>query len=288
MEEKFLRLIAGQQFLIEPHWGYNKLVEISAMSELVAADAEFFKQMREQSQEVHFFQDGNYLNPSSEIVDGSVARVSLSGVMTVEDGWCHYGIKTFDRTMRSLYADDRVRGIIVDVDSGGGQAAAGNLMFNTISDRNKPVIDHFTFKASAAVLGTLTTDESIAASDMSMSGSIGVMMNIPKYYMDAEDERNDSVEFYSKKSPRKNEVWRALERGDTSLLINWLTELDELFMAKVRKHRPLKGGPNYQAETLSGAMFNARQAKRRGLIDSVGSFNYALKRMNSAIKYWNT
>lgn len=288
MEEKFFRLIAGQQFLIEPYWGHGKLIEINALSEIVDSDANMFADMRERSQQVDYFANGNYTGEDSENLEqGSIAKVSMSGIMTVEDGLCHYGMKSLDRRMRTLYADSRVRGIILSIDSGGGQAAAGNMLYNTIADRNKPVIAHYNFMASAALMGALPSDEIIAASDMSRAGSIGVMMSIPKWYINSSDDDSGVAEFYSRKSPRKNEVWRALESGDTEKLIDMLTELDEIFMAKVKQDRKLKGKPGYVKETLSGAMFTANQARRRGLADGTGSFNYALKRMKSAIKFFN-
>jgi protease-4 len=285
MKEKFLRYIAGQQFLIEPSWGYEQLTKVDALSDIVTTDAAFFDRMKQESQAVDYFQNGNVSAVSDEVMENSIARVSFSGVMTVEDGLCHYGVKSFDRTMRMLYADDRVNAIVIDMNSGGGQAAAGNLYYNTLLDKNKPVITHYHLMASAALLGSLKSDEIIAASDMSQAGSIGVMMNIPKYLLNAEDERNDTLELYSKDSQRKNEIWRALEQGNTELIVDLLTELDGLFMDRVKQDRRLKGRESTREQTLSGAMFRAAEAKRRGLIDGVGSFNYVLQRAISAMTY---
>ena len=58
----------------------------------------------------------------------------------------------------------------------------------------------------------------------------------------------------------------------------------ELFQREVRKYRSLKGSDDYQAQTLAGGMFDANIARNRGLIDGIGTLNYALKRLQSHIK----
>jgi len=68
-------------------------------------------------------------------------------------------------------------------------------------------------------------------------------------------------------------------------LKNSLNKSDEIFMKEVKKHRKLKGDTKTRKETLSGAMFLSDDAKERGLIDGIGTFNYALKRINSHISY---
>ena len=291
MTQKLLRLLAGQSYLIDLDWGWQQLVEISTKSE-IAESGEVFQDMKEQSiQREYYRRNGNlfgqddYWKGQPDLPQGTIAKIGLSGVMMVEDGLCSYGLKTFDQRMRDMYADDRIAGILVDLDSGGGEASAGALMNATITDANKPVIVHTRMMASAALLGSLPATEIIAQDLFSKIGSIGVMASFPKWYFDQEDSRNDHIDIYSDLSPRKNEEFRAMEQGDFSKVKAMLTKMDEGFMARVRKGRKLKGSKEYQAETLSGAIFPATNAKRRGLVDGIGTFNYAIRRMQSALRY---
>jgi len=191
------------------------------------------------------------------------------------------GPEAFKEQFRELYANKAVSGIILSVNSGGGYSDAGDVLYNAIADRNKPVIIHTIFMGSAALKGTLKADEIIAATEGTQVGSIGTMLTMPKWYL--EEAREGEIELYSRNSPRKNEAWRAMKNGDFEPFIDQLTENDKVFMRMVSRERPLKGSEEYIEETLSGAVFMANSARRRGLIDGVGGLNYALRRAQSII-----
>jgi protease-4 len=218
---------------------------------------------------------------TDDVKKGSIATISLSGVMMTQDTLCDYGLESFDKQMRSLYRSSSVEAIIIKLDSGGGQSDAGDVMYNTLSDRNKPVIIHATMMASAALKGGLKADERIGISESTIVGSIGTMLSIPKWYV--EEAKENQIDLFSKSSPNKQGAWRALLAGDPEPYIEELTKNDEIFMAQVKKDLNLKGTLQQRKETLSGSIFLGKDAKARGLIDGIGSFNYALKRAKSHI-----
>ena len=270
--EKLHRLIANQKFLIDLDWGLSKLSEIETASEMGGLE-----NMKEQTQSIDIFSKrGEYLGKYSNSNSAGIAHVRMSGVMTVEDGLCHYGMNSMEKTLRSLYANPDIKGILLSVNSGGGYATAGAVLYNAVKDKNKPLVVHTPFLASAAVMGTLAADEIVAMSDMSTIGSVGVMMTMPKWYVEYSAE--NELDIYSDKSPGKNKAWRMLKEGDVSEFKKELTSMDDQFMKLVQKHRPITGD-----DTLDGSTFNAREAKKRGLIDSVGTFNYAIGRLNKYI-----
>lgn len=283
--DNILRLIANKNFLVEPFWGLQQLTDIMAYQEVTKSNGEIFMKDRLlKSQQVDFFKQGQFVGSTlNDIKQGSIAKVSMSGMMTVEDGWCNYGMDSLDKQMRSLYNSSAVEAIILYVNSGGGYSDAGDVLLNTIADRNKPVLVHTVFMASAALKGTLKADEIIAASESTTVGSIGVMLSMPKWYV--EEAKENEIELYSEKSPEKNSAWRALKEGNFEPYIKELTKLDDIFMNQVKQNRPLKGVQSTIDYTLSGATFTASEGKRRGLVDGIGSFNYALTRAQSHIKY---
>lgn len=286
MEDAFLRLISNQNFLIEPVWGYSKLHEILLLQRLSSDTNDAFSQEKGNSLSVDFYNEGRIVaTTDGDVMKGSIAVVSMSGLMTTNDGLCSYGMKSMDKKLRSLYQNKNVAGIIMDIDTGGGYATAGDVLQNAILDKTKPVFVYTTFLCSAGIKGTLGADYIVAASSNTTIGSIGVMMNMPKLYVD-ESKEND-IELYSDDSPKKNEAWRALKNGDQKPYIDSLTKLDENFMNDVRTFRNLKGSESYQKETLSGATFLANEAKRRGLIDNIGTLNFTLKKIQSHLKYYS-
>jgi len=290
MEEMLvlLRLFQGQEFQVERFWAITKLQNILLAKQL-GANAEFFKEQKERLLQVAIFNsEGRLMEvtqgaPSGNSASGSTAEVFMEGMMTLQDTMCAPGIQSYDRTMRSLYSNSGIEGIISRVDSGGGQADAGSHMLNTQLDRNKPVVTHTTFMASAALKGSLASDRIIADSKGTTVGSIGTMFQISKELL--QRSTDDDLTIYSKKSPNKNRVIEELKRGNVEPIIEKVTRADEMFMAEVEKHRNLKGDAEAIKHTLSGETFDGTQAKRRGLIDQIGSIAKARQVLKQEIRF---
>jgi len=287
--EAFLRYIASQDFAIDQRWGYAFLQEI-LLSKSMGIDIEAqFAQQREESNSIDFLtRKGQLLGTNlTDVPANSIAVVSYSGVMMVNDGWCSSGVKSFDKRVRALYESSAVRGILFEMDTGGGQADAGDIMFNTLADKNKPVVIHTTMMASAGINGGLQATEIIAAAPSTKIGSIGVMATLSKKGLAelAEDNPEGEHTIYSRTSPNKNKELRQAIQGNFIPYEDFITKIDASFMEKVRKNRDLKGSAERQEHTLSGELFLAKEAKSRGLIDGIGSRNYALRRLNSHINF---
>lgn len=207
---------------------------------------------------------------------GSTAVLKLQGVMRSQDGLSSYGMDTFTGWLRDAYENPNIDSIIIESESGGGESAAGTKLQIAISERNKPVIGWAHMAASAAYRGLLGVDELIASSDASEFGSLGTFIPIDKKALQEYRERYQFI--YSTQTPEKNGGQRALIEGDASKLQAYVDQLTTQFHNEVKSMRSLRGNASEVKHTLSGAMFSAVEAKQRGLIDSIGNFQYAMKR----------
>lgn len=210
----------------------------------------------------------------NEIPKKSFAILKLSGVMRSEDGWCSYGMDTFSDWLHQIYGNENIAGIMIKGRSGGGESMAGQILGNAIEDRNKPIVTYADMLGSAAVEGTIDSDEIIASGVQSSFGSIGVYASIPKWLKEYYEKNVEEI--YSTKSPQKNLEWREYLKGNIEPLQKNLDKSADMFHQKVLKHRP--DAAKY-ADTLEGGMFDAKEAKKRGLVDSIGTFNHALRRL---------
>jgi len=66
--------------------------------------------------------------------------------------------------------------------------------------------------------------------------------------------------------------------GDMTGFKQLVNEATDNFHGIVKKNRNLKGSQSKVQETLDGSMFYADDAKGRGLVDSIGNFNFAISR----------
>lgn len=210
---------------------------------------------------------------ASETVDyvnvkgGRIAIVPLQGVMMLESGLCNAGIQKLSGNLRAASNDPTVLAIVIEANTGGGESLAGQEFSNAVSESTKPVLFYAHFLASAGVMASLHADEVYAAGNQTEIGSIGVMATIDSGFL--EWYSKSFTAYYADTSPNKNEELRSLLDGDPSKLMDALNKADERFMADVKKYRSLQGDAATVRETLSGRMFFASDAQKRGLIDGI-------------------
>lgn len=221
-------------------------------------------------------EDRGLLSNSSLTRPQSVAILQLSGVMTTKDDISSYGVGMIDRQLRAAYANDNIGAIILDTNSPGGEVTAMQMLVGAVQDRNKPVIGFGRFAASAAYGTLAATDEIIGSDKLAEFGSVGAVITLDKAFLEFYAE--NFLEFYGADAPMKNDKWREAQRGNFGPIQEAADAATRAFQQQVAKQRTLNGHEAYRKATLSGAMFDAADAKRRGLIDGIGTMNYALSR----------
>lgn len=216
---------------------------------------------------------------------GRIAFVALEGVMRMSDGLCSKGIQSLSNEIRTMSADHTVSAIVIEANTGGGEAISGQELSNAISESSKPVLFYAHFLASAGVMASLGADEIYASGPQTEVGSIGVKATVDNE-MVAWFSQN-FTDYYADSSENKNEEFRALQMGDPSKIIAALNKSDAIFMAEVKKNLNLKGDAETIKETLSGRMFFAEDAKKRGLIDGIKNKAEVIARAEQLAKQYS-
>lgn len=220
---------------------------------------------------------------ASTAQSGSILRLRMSGVMTADDQLCSDGIQSLSDTLYSAYSNDNIDGILLDVNSGGGESTAGYILKNALADKNKPVVVHAMTLGSAALLGTLPASEIIAAGESAKIGSIGSYLSVNNKFLSW--YKDNYTDIYATQSTDKNADFRSLIEGNSAPIQKMIDKSAKMFQDNVAKSRTLKGNEEKISSTLAGGMFDAVDARSRGLVDGIGSYNYALKRLKSHISY---
>ncbi|MGL4640877.1 MAG: S49 family peptidase [Shewanella sp.] len=219
---------------------------------------------------------------SAETPNGSIALLKLSGVMRSESGISSNGIDTMVSDLRSAYANPNISGVVIETNSGGGESLASSILKSAISERNKPVVGFGHLVASAAYRALAGADEIIMSSDASEAGSIGTMVQLDAKEINAYRER--IIGLYGADVPNKNGEFRKALAGDFTAMQSRVDELTVKFHNEIKNDRDLRGSESKIKETLSGKMFDARDAKSRGLVDAIGNMPFAVKRAQSLIQ----
>lgn len=269
---------------IEPRWGESCLKQYLHELDLIESGVPFselgIKERKASQLPLYISEDDDeqIVTPLNTIENGAYAILSLSGVMRSQDGMSTRGIDSLINDFTRSYSDNKIIGVILKAETGGGEVTAAQKLRSAIASRNKPVLVHSNRLASGGILGTLDADEIIAYDEMSEFGSIGVYTALDKRFIQWYKDNIDEI--YSDKSPDKNKAFRQYLAGDPSLIKEDVNILDDYFMRAVKESRELKGDIS---STLAGGMFLAKDAKRRGLIDGIGNMTYVVERMKSHI-----
>lgn len=280
------------EFEIELNWGLQQLAGYLQELDLLEKGAKFSElgigKRREESQPriytlangtPHIVSSPQALSMPEITPPGSYAILRLQGIMRSSSGASHTGVDELSDYFFSAFQNPNIAGVLLEVNSGGGESLAGSRLQSVIAESPKAVVVWAHFSASAAVRATVPADEIIASTDATQVGSIGTLISVDRRF--ASWYNTNIEDIYADKSTNKNKDFREFLKGNLDPLKANLNRANEQFLSEVSRYRQLNHDPEH---TLSGAMFTAKEAKRRGLIDSIGSFSYALSRLEANVK----
>jgi protease-4 len=191
-----------------------------------------------------------------------LARLTVAGLITES--------RTLTETVAGLAKDDAVRGLIVYVDSPGGNVAGGESLHQAIAEvaARKPVVTVMGGTAASAGYMIAVPAARIFARESTLTGSIGVLLQtgevsglLERIGVTAEAITSGPLKnqpsFTHPTSPRGREVLQAL-----------VMDMYEQFVGIVAAGRHM---PADQVRALAdGRAYTGRQALGLGLVDAIG------------------
>lgn len=206
--------------------------------------------------------------------DGIVAILSIKQPIVKYNSWDFLGTKTYQSILSDLSANPNVIGVVLDVDSGGGQSYGTAEFYDFLSNYNKPIVTYTDgYLCSAAYYFGSAADYIVANKRSEAIGSIGAYASFVDFSGIFEKLGAKSHTIYATESTEKNKDYRELfENGDpTPYIKNQLDPLVKTFQADM-----LAARPDLDESTLKGGTWGAEQAKELNLIDEIGSLNTAV------------
>jgi protease-4 len=207
-----------------------------------------------------------------------------------EDSGLHFGERIAVVSVRGFIADskevvdqlkkyrkdDRVKAIILRIDSPGGSTAASQEIYREIertTPKKKVVASMGNVAASGGYYIALAADK-IVANPATLTGSIGVIMEIANF---KEILRKIGVGHEAVKSGPYKDIGsplRDMKADERRLLVELIGNVQQQFVNVVVKGRKLSR--DRVEKIADGRVFTGAQAKDLGLVDTLGSFEDAV------------
>ncbi|OJU35384.1 MAG: signal peptidase [Bacteroidales bacterium 45-6] len=219
---------------------------------------------------------GGWSSPEQAPVN-SIAVIEITGAITKYDQYCGpAGMATKSNLLERCYANDKIEGICLKIDSGGGQGMAMRLLAETISKRNKGVVAFVDDMACSAAYGiSAACDKIVANSNMANIGSIGTYCTILDFTAQLKMQGIDLIEVYATDSKDKNNIFREALKGNKEPLQAYVDTFNETFLQHIESSRSdlLKSDRKVWG---TGKEFFGDKALEIGLIDAIDSFSNIL------------
>ena len=216
--------------------------------------------------------------------DGKVLLLDLSGVISAQDkdGIVPHPnmVATFKEELTKASKDDRVKALVVRINSPGGTVTASDILYHELREfktkKKVPVIASMMDVAASGGYYLAMATDSILVHPSTVTGSIGVIMLTVNARGLLEKVGVEANAITS--GPRKDMglPFRAMTAEERGIFQSVIDSFYNRFLAVVQE-----GRPNLSAEQIKkladGRIYSGDQAKAAGLIDEIGYLDDAIE-----------
>lgn len=182
------------------------------------------------------------------------------------------------RQFKKFGEDKSIKAIILHVNSPGGGVAASQEMYEAIKkvrDSGKPVITSVASLGASGAYYAACGGNIIVANQGSLVGSIGVIMNLMNFREMAEKLGISETIIKSGELKDAGNPLKELSENDRKYFQDIVDNSYSQFLKVVSDNRKIE--IEKLKEYANGRVFTGLQAKEIGLIDSIGTFEDALR-----------
>lgn len=244
----------------------------------------------EEIEELNLISPAKYLRGSNleerEVYDEDLQIAIINGVGAISSGKGEgspfddsYSIKSGDivEYLKEAREDDKIKAIILRIDSPGGSVIASEEMWEEIrkTRKVKPVYASMSDVAASGGYYMAMACDTIIAHPTTITGSIGVILAIPNFAgtLDKLGITTDTIS--TNPSSQFMNVMQPFDENTKSTLWDISTDIYTRFVSKVAESR---GKSFDETRALAkGRVWTGEDAKERGLVDVLGGIEDALK-----------
>ena len=199
-----------------------------------------------------------------EIVDGEGKSSQIGG-------------ERLSRELRRLRLDERVKAVVLRVNSPGGSASASELIQREVvlTKKVKPLVISMGHLAASGGYWISTYGDRIFAEPTTITGSIGVFGLLPNVKKLANEHGVTWDSIQTAKMANPMTLTRPKNELELNRIQSVVDHIYEQFISKVADSRKMKKEAVH--EIAQGRVWSGREAVKLGLVDEIGGLGAALK-----------
>lgn len=208
---------------------------------------------------------------------GNVALISITGVIT-GDGGSYLGSSTISsKTIVSFLKDankkDKIKAVLLEINSGGGGAVASDEIASQVKKMNKPVVALIREVGASGGYWIASASDHIIANRMSITGSIGVISSYLEFSDLMEKYGVNYERLVAGKYKDLGTSLKELKDEEKKILQSKLDTIHDFFIEEISINRQLS--EEKVKKLATGEIFLGVEALNYGLIDELGDKNDA-------------
>lgn len=187
------------------------------------------------------------------------------------------GAETMAEVLEEVQGDEDIRGVIVRIDSPGGDAFASDEIWRNMTNlsKKKPLVYSMSDSAASGGYYLAMTGDPIIAEPGTLTGSIGIVygkFNLKGLY----EKLGLNVEVISRgKYSRVDSVAGGYSPEERARIRESIEDFYQKFLSKVAEARKMT--PEQVDKLAQGRVWTGNQAKANGLVDELGGMEKALE-----------
>jgi len=211
-----------------------------------------------------------------------VVIVPVRGMITLTGCPASFGapscanVGEIKRLLRTVDEEDSIKAVVLDIESGGGFVVASRELMRAVEDTEKPVVAWIGESGASGAYYAASASDLIVADRDSVTGSIGVIMQLQHYYglfdwLMINHTTIKSGEYKDTGSPL-----RPMSDEERQMLQEVIDDIQADFLTDVTANRNLS--EEAVREVGEGRIYLGSRAHELGLVDELGGLEYAVDR----------
>ncbi|TDB64394.1 S49 family peptidase [Arundinibacter roseus] len=212
--------------------------------------------------------------------EGVVPIIPVIGTMTRYGDMCSYGTEDISAWILEAENDRSVVGMVLEIDSGGGEVNGTELLAEVVRQSSKPVVAYVTGMAASAAYWVASATqwivmESATASEVGSIGVLSMHVDMTK----ALEKQGMAVTIIRAEGSENKALYNSVEPIDAAMIAAVRAEMKpirEAFEDSVRAGRPNISDKVFESK---GGMFPASKAVGLGMADEIGFLGNAVAKV---------